>query len=370
MASLTRMRCDPKTGVPNDLLVKYYSSRASAGLLLTECAPISADTILPGAGGIYTQDQVAGWKKVTDAVHKNGGRIFLQIWHGGRAITSKITGKIAGAPSAIPVVNFDKDGNEVPDETPRELTKEEIKGIIEEFKQGAINAKRAGFDGIELHGANGYLVDQFLKDNTNKRNDEYGGSVANRSRFTLEVLDVLIEVFGAGRVGIKLSPVGRYNDMYDSDPIKLFNYLLPKIHEKKIAYVQLVEHSADEFKGKSKYPKGYEQITHVSKQFRQIYKGTLISNQGYQPDTALQAIQEGTTDLIAFGKWFISNPDLVERIKNNWSLTPFDFSTFYGGAEKGYTDYSVYSGDDEKASSKSHKKSGLGRLFACFSKVK
>eukprot|EP00331_Platyophrya_macrostoma_P028249 CAMPEP_0176434472 /NCGR_PEP_ID=MMETSP0127-20121128/16698_1 /TAXON_ID=938130 /ORGANISM="Platyophrya macrostoma, Strain WH" /LENGTH=348 /DNA_ID=CAMNT_0017817217 /DNA_START=113 /DNA_END=1159 /DNA_ORIENTATION=- len=340
---MTRCRADPKTGIPNDLHVKYYSERAAnAGFVLTECTAISNQgNSFPGATGIWNREQVDGWKKVCDAVHEKGGKIILQIWHGGRAATTDKTGETPLAPSPIAMRGFDKEGNTTEDQVPTEMTIEDIKKVKEEFRQGALRAKEAGFDGIQLHGANGYLVDQFIRDGTNKRTDEYGGSIENRARFCLEVMDELISVFGADRCGIKFSPVGRYQDMYDSTPLETFSYILKKFDEKGVAFVEFTE--ASSYEGKSHYAPGKDQIAEVAKSFRGAFKGTLITNQGHTPETALDFINKGYADLVTFAKLYISNPDLALRIKNGWEInTKQDFTTFFTPGEKGYTDYPHY----------------------------
>lgn len=229
MAALTRCRADPATGVPNDLHVKYYSARASAGLILTECSAIRPDgDCFPGSAGIYTDEQVEGWRRVTDAVHAKGGKIFLQIWHAGRAAHPEHIGglqTISCSPYAIDGTVHTPIGR-LPHTVPKEATIEDIRQLVADFRRGAENAKRAGFDGVQLHGAHGYVIDQFLRNGCNKRTDEYGGSIENRSRFCLEVMDQLIEVFGANRVGIKISPIIDYNGMSDTDPFPLFEYLI------------------------------------------------------------------------------------------------------------------------------------------------
>ncbi len=339
MASLTRTRADPETGIPNDLHVQYYSQRASAGLILTECAPISrqGDSFL-GAGGIYTKEQVEGWKRVVDAVHAKGGKIFIQIWHGGRAAQPSQTGKPNLAPSAIAITDSTGFGTRAPHAVPKEMTKEDIRMVLEEFRQGALNAKEAGFDGIELHGANGYLIDGFLRDGTNQRTDEYGGSAENRSRLPLEIMDALIEIFGAGRVGIKLSPVGRYQDMYDSNPIATYGYLLSELDKRGIAYVQLREPEA----AASKLDLGAKQIAEVAKTFRPYFKGTIMINENQTKESLAEAISEGYAELASYGRYFIANPDLVERLQNDWPLNEVNWKGAYGGSAAGYIDYPFY----------------------------
>ena len=342
MAPLTRMRADPKTGIPTDLHAEYYSQRATGGFILTEATSVSNQgNSFPGAGGIWNREQMEGWKRVVDAVHSKGGKILLQIWHGGRAATSDLTGEQPLAPSALPMRGFDKQGNPTTGQVPKAMTFEDIEQVKEEFRSGAIRAKEAGFDGIELHGANGYLIDEFIRDGTNQRTDEYGGSIENRMRFCLEVIDELIAVFGKGRVGIKLTPAGRSQDMYDSNAIESYTYLLNKLDEKGIAFVELAEASA--YEGKTNYVSGRKQIPEVAKTFRSAFKGTLITNQNHTPETALDFISKGWADLVSFGKLYISNPDLADRVKNGWELnTKWDASTFYVGGSKGYTDYPTY----------------------------
>ena len=340
MASLTRVRCDPKTGVPSDLIVNYYSQRASAGLIMTECSAIShAGNSFIGCGAIYNQEQTEGWKKVNNSVHKKGGKIYIQIWHAGRAAHPSQTGEPNLAPSAIAIR-----GNlrtNLPHAQPKAMVEEDFETVRQQFRQGALNAKEAGFDGIELHGANGYLIDQFLRDGTNHRTDEYGGSIENRCRFPLEIIDILIEVFGAKRVGIKLSPVGRFQDMYDSNPVPLFAYFLGELDKRGVSYVQFVEPN-EGFAGASHYEPGADQIAEVSKTFRPYFKGTIMINNNLTPETAAKALSEGVADLAVFGRYFISNPDFVERVENGWELSQWDASSFYVGGEKGYADYPSY----------------------------
>jgi len=348
MASLTRLRCDPNTGVPTDLHVQYYSQRApGAGLIITESAPVChIGQAQLGAGCIYNEEQMEGWKKVVDAVHKEGCPIVMQLWHGGRASHPLLIGQQNVGPSPIAIRAVLRSKN-VPHEVPKEMTLEDIAQARKEFKYSAELAKKAGFDGVEVQGANGYLVDQFLRSATNQRTDDYGGSVENRSRFCLEIIDDLIEVFGKGRVGIKLSPVGRSMDMYDEDPKALFGYLLTELDKRGIAYVQLMEPgqmlSEIKFKIQTYYPPGNEQIEQIAKTFRQYFKGTIMTNMRHTPETALETIKAGDADLVSFGRLFIGNPDLPQRIRNGWPLAEFDDTTLYGGKEKGYTDYTYYS---------------------------
>jgi len=356
MASMTRCRCDPKTGVPTDLHVLYYAQRASAGLIMSECAPIANNgQSFMGNGGIYTQEQIQGWKRVTDAVHQKGSKIFVQIWHAGRSAHPDLVGEPNIGPSPIAIK-----GDLIPGFThkvPKEMTKEDIKKVLNQFKQGAINAKQAGFDGIELHGANGYLVDQFLRDSSNHRTDEYGGSVENRARFGLEAIDALIEVYGAKRVGIKLSPVGRYQDMYDSNPLATYSYLLKQLESRGIAYVQLVEPGDEPDSEGQTAPK--KQMPNVSKALRPFFKGTIMINNNLTAELAAKSITEREADIASFARPFMANPDYVERVRNDWPVEKPDFSTAYKGGEKGFTDFASY---------KPVKKSS-GGFFACFGKA-
>ena len=340
MAALTRVRCDKKTGVPNDLHVKYYAQRASAGFILTECAPVSNQgNTFPGAGGLYTKEQIAGWKKVVDAVHAKGGRIYTQIWHGGRSANPEDTGEPNLGPSAIAIRGKYRTGKL--HVVPKEMTKEDIEMVKEQFRQAALNCKEAGFDGLQLHGANGYIIDEFLRDASNQRTDEYGGSVEKRCRFPLEVIDILIEVYGAERVGIKVTPVGRFQDMYDSDPIATYSYLLQQLEKRGIAFVEIMEPGEAYAQG-IHYEPGEKQIAETAKTFRPYFKGTLITNNNLTPESAAKTIREGNADLASFGRLFISNPDLVERIRNGWKLNESDVTTYYAGGEKGYADYVEY----------------------------
>lgn len=335
MAAMTRLRADPKTDVPNDLHVEYYTQRATAGLLISEGAPISKESIgVQGAASLYTPEQVKGWKKVTDAVHAKGGRIFAQLWHGGRSAHESFSGVKPIGPSPIKI----RDPVPAPPEyeLPREMTKDDIKRVTEEFRKAAENAKQAGFDGVELHGANGYLIDEFLKDAVNLRKDEYGGSVENRCKFPLEVVDTLVKVWGKDRVGIKLSPVVRFLDVYDSNPEATFTHMMKQLDKRGIAYVQLVE--ADKSKS-SQYGPGDVQMPHVLKSLRPHFKGAILMNNGFSPEKASQAIEDGIGDFASFGRLYISNPDLVERAKNQWPYAKADYKYFYFGGPKGYTDY-------------------------------
>jgi len=340
MAPLTRMRSDPGD-IPSDLMVEYYTQRASkGGLIISEATPVSTrGNGYAGAPGIYSDIQIAGWQRVTNAVHAKGGRIFQQLWHVGRQshVDLQPNGDAPVAPSAIAAEGYaySKRG-EVPFSMPRALELHEIPGIIEEFRSGAERALRAGFDGVEIHGANGYLPDQFLQDGTNKRTDEYGGPIENRARFLLEVTQAAISVWGADRVGVRIAPSGTYGSMSDSDPATTFGYVTTQLDRLGIAYLHVVEPRI----------KGTEEVSHgrppiAAQHLRPKFSRTLIAAGGFTPASAEAAVTFGDADLVAFGRHFISNPDLPERLRQGLPLTRYDRSTFYGGDARGYTDYPV-----------------------------
>ncbi|BCL38717.1 alkene reductase [Nostoc sp. MS1] len=334
MAPMTRNRAGVGN-VPTQLNATYYAQRATAGLIVTECTQVSPQGLgYPGTPGIHSPEQIDGWRLVTDAVHSAGGRIFLQLWHTGRISHPSLQpdGALPVAPSAIaPRGNTSTYTGSQPFVTPRALETEEIPGVIEQFRQGAKNALTAGFDGVEIHGAFGYIIDQFLQDGTNKRTDIYGGSIENRVRFLLEVTEAVCSVWGAERVGIKLSPSNTYNDVHDSDPEALFSYAIAALNTFGLGYLHLMEASpADIRHGGKSIP--------VS-DFRPLYTGTLIANGGYDREKGDAAIANGVADLVSFGQLFLANPDLPERLRLNTSFNQPDRNTFYGGDEKGYTDY-------------------------------
>ncbi len=347
MAPLTRMRSKQPGNIPYALNATYYAQRAGAGLIVSEATQINPQGQgYPATPGIYSAEQVDGWKLVTDAVHAKGGRILAQLWHVGRISHSSFQpdGRPPVAPSAIKPTGkaLTAAWTQVEFETPHALTNAEIDKLLVDYRHASTCAKRAGFDGVEIHGANGYLLDQFLQDGSNKRDDKYGGSIENRARLLLEVVDAAIGVWGKGRVGVRLSPYGTFNDMSDSDPIALFTYVLKELDRRGIAYVHMIEPRATGAGGGDATNEG---APSTSALFRRAFGGTFISAGGYSPQTAKAAVANGEADAIAFGRMYIANPDLAERIQEGVALTPYDRATFYGGTEKGYTDYPFRSGD-------------------------
>lgn len=341
MAPLTRMRSKQPGNIPYELNAKYYAQRATAGLIISEATQISQQGQgYPATPGIHSKEQVAGWKLITDAVHKNGGKIFLQLWHVGRISHSshQPNGGLPVAPSAIKPSGkvFTADWKQADYETPHALTIEEIQAILGDYKKAAQNAKDSGFDGVEVHGANGYLLDQFLQDGSNKRADSYGGSIENRARFLLEAVDLVISVWGKERVGVRLSPYGTFNDMSDSDPIALFGYVMKELSNRGIAYVHVIEPRATSAGGNDTVAKD---MPSTSELFKKSFNGVFISAGGYTPDTAKKTVEIGNADAVAFGRLYIANPDLPERMKEDAELNPYNRATFYGGTEAGYTDY-------------------------------
>lgn len=342
LAPLTRMRTE-KGNVPGDLMIDYYTQRASrGGLLISDATAVSQLGIAyVDAPGIYTEDQMRGWKRVVEAVHSKGARIFLQMWHAGRQAHPANTGGLTPvAPSALRSLEHaairDENASIVEAElvVPRELEIEEIEGIVAQFRRGAELAKQAGFDGVELHGANGYLFEQFLLDGTNQRTDRYGGSIENRARFLFDTLDAVTSVWGPGRVALRLSPSGTYGTMSDSDPHATFGYVSRRLNDYALAYLHVIE---PRIRGIVEQATRETDVT--SKDIRRVYRGTVIAAGGFTGDSAEQIIADGHADLVAFGRMFISNPDLPHRLRNGRPLTPYDRSTFYGGDGRGYTDY-------------------------------
>jgi N-ethylmaleimide reductase len=334
MSPMTRSRALAGT-VPNPLAAIYYAQRATAGLLITEGTQVSPQ----GVGyirtpGIHSAEQVAGWKVVTDAVHQAGGRIFAQLWHVGRVSHRDFHGgELPVGPSAIAAVGeaYTVNGRQKL-EAPRALTLAELPGIVEQYRLGAVNAKAAGFDGVELHGANGYLLDEFLRDGANHRTDAYGGSIDNRARLPLEVTDAVVDVWGPSRVGYKVSPYFSMLGMSDSSPIDTFSYLAKELGSRGIAYLHIAEAVA----GPAAAPPGTPRATPI---LRRLFGGPVIANGGYNLESANSAIAANDVDLVAFGVPFLANPDLPERWRRGAPLNAPQFDFFYTGEEKGYTDY-------------------------------
>ncbi len=338
MAPLTRNRA-AGGDVPSDLAVTYYTQRATAGLIISEATQISPQGKgYPNTPGIYSAAQVAGWRKVTDPVHAAGGHIFLQLWHVGRVShpSTQIDGELPVAPSAIkPSGKIMTTAGEREFVTPRALETSELPGIVADYKTAAQNAKDAGFDGVEIHAANGYLLDQFLRDSTNQRTDEYGGSVENRARLLLEVAAAVIEVWGADRVGTRLSPYSGFNDIHESDPITTFTYVAEKLRGLGLVYLHVIEPV------NSDHPMAMpeSETKPIAPILHKAFGGAFMVNGGYNKETGTAAVESGDADLICFGVPFIANPDLVKRYQTDAALNTPDQPTFYGGDAHGYTDY-------------------------------
>jgi 2,4-dienoyl-CoA reductase-like NADH-dependent reductase (Old Yellow Enzyme family) len=326
MSPLTRTRAS-QGRVPNSLMREYYVQRASAGLIITEATSVTPQGVgYPDTPGLWSDDQVRGWSAITQAVHEAGGRIFAQLWHVGRiSHPHYLDGALPVSASAIAAsghVSLLRPQQPYP--VPRALETSELPGVIEAYRMGAKNALRAGFDGVEVHGANGYLLDQFLQDSTNKRTDHYGGPIENRARLLLEVADAAISVWGASRVGMHLAPRGDAHSMGDSNPAATFGYVARELGKRKLAFLLAREHLGEDRLG-----------PHLKREFG----GITIANEGFTPESAEKLVASGEADAVAFGKAFIANPDLPERIKRGAPLNAPDFSTFYGNSSKGYTDY-------------------------------
>lgn len=334
MAPLTRNRAGTN-GVPQQLNLEYYRQRASAGLIISEGSQISAAAVgYPATPGIHSPEQIAGWRAITDAVHQAGSRMFLQLWHCGRVSHPSLLpgGMAPAAPSAI------KPAGEVmtyegmrPYETPHALSLEEISGVIEQYRHASRCALEAGFDGVEIHAANGYLLDQFLRDGSNQRSDAYGGDIANRARLMLEVTEAVCEVWGADRVGIRLSPLQPFNDMRDSDPEATFSHAVDALNRFGLAYLHVTEMGSN--------APGAAGPAFDLRKLRRIWRGIYIINGGYDRARGDAALAAGDADLVAFGVPFLANPDLPARFAQGAALNPADPATFYGGGAKGYTDY-------------------------------
>jgi len=346
MAPLTRNRAPG--AVPTALTATYYAQRASAGLLITEATAISQQ----GQGyaavpGLYAPEQLAGWKRVTDAVHAAGGKIVVQMWHVGRVSHTSLQphGGAPVAPSAIAartktyIIHPDGSGSFEPTSEPRALDVEELPGIVEDYRRAARAAIEAGFDGVEVHAANGYLIDQFLRSGSNQRTDTYGGSIENRARLLIEVMEAITAEIGAGRTAIRISPVTPANDATDPDPQPLFTHVVTQLARWPLAYVHVIEGATG---GARDFQQGDRPFDYAALKAAYAAAGgraAWMVNNGYDRELAAAAVAEGRADLVAFGKAFISNPDLVLRLREKAPLNPFDTATFYGGGEKGYIDY-------------------------------
>jgi 2,4-dienoyl-CoA reductase-like NADH-dependent reductase (Old Yellow Enzyme family) len=326
MAPLTRSRAGAQR-MPNELMAHYYGQRAAAGLILSEATSVTPMGVgYAGTPGVWSDTQVSGWKLTTQAVHAAGGRIFLQLWHVGRiSDPSFLDGRAPVAPSAIAAQgNVSLLRPERPFPVPRALALEELPGVIEAYRQGARNAQAAGFDGVEIHGANGYLLDQFLQDRANHRTDGYGGSIANRARLMLEVADAVISVWGADRVGMHLAPRGDSNSMGDSDPAALFGYIASELGRRRLAFLCVREHTGPDRLGPA---------------LKAAFGGAYIANERFTLETAAAAVAAGEADAVAFGKLFIANPDLPRRMQLGATFNEPDASGFYAGGARSYTDY-------------------------------
>jgi N-ethylmaleimide reductase len=347
MAPLTRMRAERSSFAPRPLNAEYYGQRATpGGLIIAEASPVMATGRgNPATPGIYTDAQIKGWRAVVDAVHAKGGLIFLQLWHVGRVSHSSFHGgALPVAPSAVPITGagmmaMTADGKFAPYETPRALETREIADVVDAFRQGARNALAAGFDGVEIHGANGYLLEQFLQSRSNLRTDQYGGSIENRARLLMEITQAVIEVWGANRVGIRLTPYGIANGSGEADPMPLYSYVVKALDKLGLAYLHFIEPRSS---GAGRAEVNHENVPSAMVLFRPFWSGVLISAGGFTGEAAEAAIAQGHADAIAFGRIFISNPDLPRRLREGFPITPYNRATFYGGDVAGYTDYPVY----------------------------
>jgi N-ethylmaleimide reductase len=341
MPALSRVRSEQPGDVPSALMAEYYTQRASqGGLIITEASSVSiGGKAYYGAPGLYSQDQVHAWKRIVDGVHAKGAKIFAQLWHGGRVAHTDLTdGQTPVGPSAIPFKGQVLTRSGFTTGSPaRELKLEEIPGIIDAFRSAAGRAKSAGFDGVELHGANGYILDQFLLDGTNKRTDAYGGPVKNRARFLLETIEAVSSVWGSDRVGVRISPSSQFNEMSDSDPLATFGYFADELNRFGLAYLHIIE---PRMSGSNVIDENSKPV--ASEVLRKIFKGKIIAAGGFEPDTAEAIIEKGDADLVSFGRHFIANPDLPRRIRLGVPLNRYDRSTFYAYTARGYTDYPFY----------------------------
>jgi N-ethylmaleimide reductase len=333
MAPLTRVRAGA-THIPNDMMVDYYSQRVSSGLIMTECTMVDAHACaFMGEGGIYSPAHVAGWKRVTDAVHAKGGRIFMQIWHPGRAAHSLLNDgeqPVSSSARAIRNETTHTPQGAKPYEIPRVLRTDEIQRYVEMFRSAAQHAQQAGFDGVQIHGAHGYLIDNFLRDGVNARTDAYGGSVANRARFLLEVTDAVIGVWGAGRVAVRISPLVPFNDMLDSQPEALVTHVAQELSRRAIAFLEIRHEN-------HALPKELAILAIARKHFQ----GALMTNGSYTRESGEKTVTEGAADAIVYGRPYIANPDLVERFAKQVPLNEVNYDRLYGGGPDGYSDYPV-----------------------------
>lgn len=326
MAPLTRARSGVSR-VPNDLMVEYYQQRANAGLILTEATVIGSKTVgYADTPGLWSQEQAQAWNKIIEAVHAQGSKIVAQLWHVGRISHPELLdGDIPVAPSAIqPAGEVSLLRPKRPYVTPRALSIEEIQEVIAQYKHSAELAKAAGFDGVELHAANGYLIDQFLQSNTNQRDDEYGGPVENRARLLLEVVDAFIEVWGAGRVGVHIAPRGDSHDMGDENPLATFGYVVEQLNQRNVAFI---------------FSREYEAADSISPKLREKFNGVWIANENLTPESAKSILREGQADAVSFGKAYIANPDLLQRLEQDLPLNELQATTLYAKGAEGYTDY-------------------------------
>jgi N-ethylmaleimide reductase len=345
MPPMSRLRAEPGTGTPSDLQLEYYGQRASeGGLIITEATAIAASARgYYHAPGLYAEEHVAGWKRITDAVHAKGGYFFTQLWHAGRTTHISITGSQPVTASvdpsywADPSVVVDTKRGFLQTSPHRALETVEIRDILAQYQNAARNAQKAGFDGVEVMAANGHLIDQFLQDNSNKRTDRYGGSIENRTRLLVEVVENLTRVWSADRVGVRLAPSGTFNGMGDSNPHALFRYVAERLNGFGLAYLHLIE---PRVKGGETI--AAEQAPIATQELSKIFKGPVIAAGGFNPETAEASVVNGDASLIAFGRHFIANPDLPRRIELGLPLNPYDRSTFYGYDARGYTDYPAY----------------------------
>lgn len=346
MAPLTRRRSPGN--LPNEMNVEYYKQRAGAGLIISEGTQVSSLGVgYINTPGIYSEEQAEGWKKVTDAVHSEGGKIFAQLWHVGRTSHPDFhNGELPISPSAInPNIEVLTYGVKKKSVTPKEMTSEDIVLVKNQFKNSARLAIDSGFDGVEIHGANGYLIDQFICDGSNKRTDKYGGKLENRLRFPLEVIEEVANEIGNDKVGIRFSPSGIFGSMRDTDPKITFGKLVNELNNFDLAYIHLIEPFQTEDK-RYLYPDNYLNYGEVTPYFRNIYKGNIITCTSMTKEKGNQLIKDGITDMIAMGKYFISNPDLVYRLKNDLKLNEYDVKSFYDMGAEGYIDYPFYNGNE------------------------